>query len=415
MTNKLTLGRLLVRTAVVATPIAILVGGIGGFVVLGSLREKPKPAEQAPPGLAVFTAPVARMDYAVEVASQGLVKARREAEISAQVGGRVTYVAPDLADGGVMRAGAVLVRLDPADFQLAVTRARSGVDAARAALQRELAESAVARQEWAELGQGTPSPLALREPQLQTAQSQLAAAEASLKEAELALSRTEVRAPFEGRVMMRSVEVGQIIAPGQTLARAFGIDAVEIGLALSDKELGLTGLPPAFNASKSTPGPIVQIRATVAGQPHTWSARIERTSAAVDTQTRLLSAIAVVENPFARADAPLAPGLFVDASIDGVDFDNVLTVPREALRGEDKVYVADGEFLRIRTVEVAYTEPKLAVIMSGLSETDKVVVSPVQAPFDGMRIRAQERRTANIVGSQPQIATATTEPANTAN
>jgi multidrug efflux pump subunit AcrA (membrane-fusion protein) len=189
------------------------------------------------------------------------------------------------------------------------------------------------------------------------------------------------------------------------LARGFGIDAVEITLALSDRELGLTGLPPAFNASVANPGPSVEITATIAGQLQAWDARIERTSAAVDTQTRLLSAIAVVEKPFARPDAPLAPGLFINAGIDGVSFDNVLSVPREALRGDDEIYVADGEFLRMRTVDVVYTEPKLALIRSGLSETDKVIISPVQAPFDGMRIRVQQRPP-NKAAEAPKVAAA---------
>jgi RND family efflux transporter MFP subunit len=408
---RLTFGRVLVRTGLILTPVAILGVAVGANIALGAARKKPEPAAAPPAGLAVFTSPVVGLDYQVEVETQGVVTARREALVAPQVGGRVTFVAPELADGGIMRANAVLARIDDADYQLAVTRAEAGVAQARQGLLREQAEADLARQDWAEIGEGAPSPLALREPQLAQARANLAAAEATLADARLALARTVIRAPFEGRVLSRSVEIGQIISPGQVIARGFATDAVEVSLRLSDRDLALSGLPPAFVSTRQTPGPMVRLSATIAGVPQTWEGRVERTSAAIDERTRLLSAIVVVNDPFARPEAPLAPGQFVNATLTGVLMEDVVKVPREALRGDGRVFVADGELLRIREVEVLHSDTTGAVLRAGVSEGEPVIVSPVQAPFEGMRIRPQPRDAGSADTREALVAAAPAAPA----
>ncbi len=380
----------------IGLPILIFVViAIGGSNVLAAMKPTPAPAEEAPRGIAVFTEEIVRTDLHLTVTSQGEVRPRREIAISPQISGRISYVSPAFIDGGFVRRGEVLVRIDDADYRLARVRAESQVASAQQALIREQAEAELARQDWEELGTGTASPLALREPQLAQAQASLEAARSQLRDAELALERTVVRAPFEGRIRSKDVDVGQFVSTGSSLGRMFGTDYAEVALPLTDTELGRLGLSFAFEESAEQPGPAVVFSTTVAGERREWYGRVTRTAAAVDPQTRLISAIATVEDPFGEGAAdgiPLAPGLFVSAEVSGETIEGLLEAPRAALRGRNQIFVADADELvmHIHEVNVVYTDRDHVYVDAGVSPGDLAVLSPLQAPFDGMSITLAE-------------------------
>ena len=368
---------------------------IGGTNILASMKPTPAPAEEAPRGIAVFTEEIVRTDLHLTVTSQGEVRPRREIAISPQISGRISYVSPAFIDGGFVRRGEVLVRIDDADYRLARVRAESQVASAQQALIREQAEAELARQDWEELGTGTASPLALREPQLAQAQASLEAARSQLRDAELALERTVVRAPFEGRIRSKDVDVGQFVSTGSSLGRMFGTDFAEVALPLTDTELGRLGLSFAFEETAEQPGPAVVFSTTVAGERREWYGRVTRTAAAVDPQTRQISAIATVEDPFGEGAAdgiPLAPGLFVSAEVSGETIEGVLEAPRAALRGRNQIFVADADELvmRIHEVNVVYTDRDHVYVDAGVEPGDLAILSPLQAPFDGMSITLAE-------------------------
>lgn len=386
------------RFLAIFLPIVILlVLGGGGMYVLGELKPEPEKADEAPPGLSVFSEAVTQRDLVLSVNAQGEVRPKREIVVAPQIAGRISYVSPDFIDGGFIREGQVLVRLESADYELGVTRAMASVASAEQRLEREQAEADIARQDIEELGIENPSPLALRAPQLAEAQAALDSAQAQLAEARLALRRTGVVAPFSGRVRERQADLGQFVSPGQSLGMIFATDVVEVALPLSDAELGRIGLPLAFAASEETPGPEVQFSATVGGQSRTWIGEVVRTAASVNAQTRLINVIAELEDPYgANADegAPMAPGLFVDAEIIGRTVENVLVAPRSGLRGDNQIYVGNPKegTLSIRTASVLHTDADGAYLTSGVAPGELVVVSPIQAAFDGMRIKVIERR-----------------------
>ena len=380
----------------IGLPVVIFVViAIGGSIALGLMKPTPEPAEEAPRGIAVFTAEIVRTDLHLTVTSQGEVRPRREIAISPQISGRISYVSHAFIDGGFVRRGEVLIRIDDADYRLARVRAESQVASAQQALIREQAEAELARQDWEELGTGTASPLALREPQLAQAQASLEAARSQLRDAELALERTVVRAPFEGRIRSKDVDVGQFVSTGSSLGRMFGTDFAEVALPLTDTELGRLGLSFAFEESDEQPGPAVVFSTTVAGERREWYGRVTRTAAAVDPQTRLISAIATVEDPFGEGAAdgiPLAPGLFVSAEVSGETIEGLLEAPRAALRGRNQIFVADADELvmRIHEVNVVYTDRDHVYVDAGVEPGDLAILSPLQAPFDGMSITLAE-------------------------
>lgn len=387
------MGRLIATIAPIAI---ILVLGGGGFAVVQGMKPEAEKSEEPRAGLNVFAEPVQEVALTMTVQAQGEVRPKTEIVVAPQTSGRIAYVSPDFIDGGFIRSGQVLVRVDAQDYELGVVRGRSLVATAEQRLAREIAESELAKQDLADLGMTDASPLARREPQLAEAQASLDAAKSQLKDAELALARTAVIAPFDGRVRERSVDIGQVVAPGQSLGRIFGNDTVEVSLPLKDAELGRLGLPIAFADSEATPGPEVIFTATVGGEPRTWKGKVVRTGAAVNSQTRQINVIAELKDPFgtgADNGAPMAPGLFVNAQIQGKSLDRVMVAPRSALRGEDKLYIGDPETgkLSIRTVDVEFSDRDGAYFHQGAEIGELAITSPIQAPFDGMSLTVMQR------------------------
>ncbi|MEO1641700.1 MAG: efflux RND transporter periplasmic adaptor subunit [Pseudomonadota bacterium] len=382
---------------IIITILVVIVVGGGGFFALSALSPKPEQAEEPPAGDSVFSEQIVRDDLQFTVNVQGEVKPQREIIVAPQIAGRISYVSPDFIDGGIIERGQVLVRLEADDYELGVVRARSLVASAEQRLARERAEAEIAIQDLKDLGIDNSSPLARREPQLADAQAALESAKAQLQEAELALRRTAVFAPFTGRVREGSVDIGQFASPGQSLGRIFATDVVEVVLPLSDSEMGRLGLPLAFAATNEVQGPEVIFSAQVGGVQREWRGRVTRTAAAINSRTRLINIIAELQDPFGEgADngAPMAPGLFVDASIQGSTVEDLLIAPRGALRGGNRIYVGDpdaGE-LRIFEVEPVYSTPEGAWFRSDEVKPGMLAItSPIQAGFDGMSIIVMER------------------------
>ncbi|WP_291891536.1 efflux RND transporter periplasmic adaptor subunit [Maricaulis sp.] len=373
--------------------IGVVVAAIIGVVVmLNATAPQPERANAAPRPVAVFVSEAQLDTVSLTVVTQGEARPRTQINLVPQVSGRITYVNPDFIEGGFFEAGETLVRIEDADYRLAVTRAEAQVAQAEQGLAREQAESDLARSEWEQLGEGEASSLTLREPQLAEARAQLAAARATLQDARLDLQRTRVSAPFAGRVRSKNADLGQFVSAGTPLGEVFSTDRVQVRLPLTDYDLGLLGIPVAFNAAEEGAGIPVTLSAVVAGQQRSWNAEITRTDSAIDSQTRVLYAIAEVEDPYgtaAESGSPLAVGLFLTAEIEGREVENVYVLPRAALRGENTIYVAEpGGRLSVRTVDVVTSNAESLIVSSGVRGGEMVVISPVRGANDGMRIQS---------------------------
>jgi RND family efflux transporter MFP subunit len=377
--------------------VAILVlGAVGAFVLATS---KPPVETETPvtPAPLVRVMEVSPRTVELTVESQGTVEPRTVTQLAAQVAGTIQWVSPSFADGGQFAAGETLVRIDPRDYQLAAEQAEAQVAQARTLLERERAEAAVAAEEWAELGDGGPAPpLVLREPQLAEARATLSAAEARVTQARIQLQRTTVAAPYAGRVRQRQADVGQAVAAGTPLGTVYATDFVEIPLPVPVAELEF--LEVTYDGDIPD-GPTVELSAPFAGRLRTWRGRIVRTGGDISRDSRMVDLVARVDQPFGAAaraaGAPLTPGLFVEARIEGSNLQGAVIVPRSVLRdtggwkdGEPaRVPVVEAGRLRFRAVTIARLSGDEAVVTSGLRPGDLVVVSPLEAPVDGMAVR----------------------------
>ena len=206
------------RILQILLPLAVLIAGALGAKSLIDRYEAPVAAAPIvePPFVRAITAEAENIR--LSVTAEGTVRPRVESELVPEVAGRVIWVSPSLAIGGFFEEGDEMLKIDPREYELAVTRSRAAVAQADLQVATEEQEAAVARKEWEDLGEGEPTALVLRKPQLAEANAALASAQAALEQAQFDLERTVVKAPFAGRVRSKQVDIGQYVQRGQSVA-----------------------------------------------------------------------------------------------------------------------------------------------------------------------------------------------------
>jgi len=384
----------------IAAPILVLAAGFGAVAALSAAKDAPEKKEPTLRPVSLHVDEVRAERVTLSVFTQGEVRPRTEIDLVPQVSGRIVSISDSFAVGAGFKPGSTLVKIEDADYRLAVTSAEARVAEAAVRLEQEMADARIKRKQWDDwVKDGTPTPLALNAPQVAEAQSKLRAAEADMEKAKLNLARTNIKVPFKGRVLEREAGLGQFVNIGARLGRVFATDIVEIRLPLTDKQLVELDLPIGFMATDKN-APKVTLKANLGGIDHAWEGRIVRTHASVDQQTRLMYAVAEVNDPYGlsvdKDGMPLAVGLFVNAEIAGVVPQDALVMPRDALRSEDKVYVIKDDKLEIRTVTVLSTTAELVIVTSGVTPGEQVVISPVRSAYTGMAAQAITRSAQNL-------------------
>lgn len=404
--------RIFIRILKGLLPLVLL--GLAGLAAVTMVRNRPvvetQPPQIAPPGVRVHT--VALEDVALAVTSEGTVRPRTESELVPEISGRVTSIAPSFAEGGFFEEGDVLVTIDPFDYEQAVVIARAQLAQTRLRLAEEEAEAEVARREWEDLGRGDPRELTLRKPQLEEARASVAAAEANVVRSERDLERSEITAPYAGRVRRKNVDVGQFVTMGNSIGTLYAVDAAEIRLPLPDDELAYLNLHLSYRGEANQQGPHVTVRSTFAGETYAWDGRIVRTESEIDPVSRMVHVVAEVQDPYRpgpdRRRPPLAVGMYVDAEIEGRRFDQIAVVPRAALRGRTQVMVVDDDGrLRFQEVDTLRTTAQSIYVTEGLESGQRVVISTIDSPTDGMLVQVtgeSDERLARREAASPEPA-----------
>ena len=242
---------------------------------------------------------------------------------------------------------------------------------------------------------GQVGPVALLTPEeVAHYRGKLEAAEAARDQAQLSVDRCVLVAPFNGRAKQVNLGLGQVITPGTPLAQLQPVDLAEVHLNLPLNQFDHLNLPEAFRGgTNAVDGPLVRLFST-ANTPGQWQGRVVRTLGEVEANTRMMTLVTQVSQPYERpidANATaLSFGRFVRAEIDGKVMGRVFVLPREVLRGEGRVHVHEDGALLAREVTVAWSTRDQVVISGGLRDGEQVSLTPVEAFVEGMRVTAEE-------------------------
>ncbi|MDA0979309.1 MAG: efflux RND transporter periplasmic adaptor subunit [Proteobacteria bacterium] len=358
-------------------------------VAYGLVATAPQPERVEPENIATSIRAIeAQLERVrLEVVSQGSVMPRTESELIPEVSGRVQWVSPNLVTGGFFRADDVLLKLDDRDYQSSVGRSE-------AALARAVAEEELARFELQRMEELVKKQL-ISQSNLESVQRNHRIAEASLQDARIALeqanrdlNRTEIRAPYDGFVRTEKVDPGQYVSRGQSIASIYASDSVEVRLPVADRQLAYLDLPLGFRGELSPEqAPDVKLFTDYGGNHYEWEGKLVRTESEIDSRSRMVTAVVRVtqDRNAGKPDLPL--GLFVNAAIQGREVDNIITLPRSALRNQNQVLIVDADNrLRYRDVDILRFENDAVLISGGLASGDIVNISPLQTVIDGMQV-----------------------------
>lgn len=397
-------------------PLLVLAAAVAGGVLLVVTQEEPTREQPRERRVLVETAPVEAGAHQLDVTSSGEVVPARTIQVTPQVAGQVRWVNDKLIPGGVVEQGETLFRIDDRDYKNAVEERRTEVAQAQAQLEQERGLVEVAKREWElfqdEVEEGAQDPsLALRKPQLKSAQVAVQAARARLEQAQLALERTSVEAPFDAFVQTESIDLGQTVGTQTPVATLVGTDKFWVRASVPVDKISYVNIP-GVNAQEGSPAVVKQ---DVGAEHIERVGRVAKLQGDLDPQGRMARILIEVPNPFglsepnehAREQAsetvPLLLSAFVDVTIAGPTVQDLVEVPREALHGGNQVYVyADDDTLDIRDVEIAWERTDTVLVSEGVEADERVVTSPIATAVEGMKLRrAGDAESGPPVGGGP--------------
>jgi HlyD family secretion protein len=196
------------------------------------------------------------------------------------------------------------------------------------------------------------------------------ASEATVKLAARQLRDAEIRAPFDGYVEKRLVNMGELVKAQMPVMAIVRLDPLKVIAEIPEKM-----------APWIADGRPVELRVD-AYRDRTFTGKVTRISPAVNTSTRAFPFEAIVPNP----EAVLKPGTFARVHVESGKVDNVLTLPDAALQyryGVNRVFVVSGDRLAVRELQVGERLGERIEILSGVKAGEQVAITDVEALADG--------------------------------
>lgn len=330
-----------------------------------------------------------------EIRASGTVRPEKEIVLSPRVSGEIVSVSESFTPGGFVDQGAVLLQIDPSDYEVNLLQRTSELHQASAELELELGRQDLALKDYQELeGSISPEykPLVLRKPQLDTARSRVEAAEAAVRRAELDLERTRIRAPFAAHIISRDANLGSQVSPGEALGTLVGVERYWVEAAVPVSDLQWIDFSAKLEPEQSN----ARVRNRAAWPEDVFrEGRVHSLIGALENQTRLARVLLTVVDPLSHEPEsarlpPLMVGSFVEVHIAGKPIKNSVRIDRDYIRQNDTIWIDEDGLLRIRDVEIVFRDDEYAYVASGLSSEDQVITTNLATVFEGAALRVAE-------------------------
>ena len=369
-------------------PLFILLGAFALSYLLWLLGQvQPDPVEEAP-APDVIVEILTPEDFQVKISSNGTTTPLTQTVLTAEVGGEVIYRSKKFSEGSSVIEDEILAKIDDTDLQLQYKNALLQLANAEVQYSLQLAEAEVAKQAWEKMGDGIASDLTLKKPQLKQAEAFLAVAKAQVSSAEKKLDKTEIVAPYAGRIQNVNIDLGTTIIPGQPVGAIYTSSEIEVTLAVKDNDLQFLSIPMDGRKLDPSEQALVEIKSFYKGKNQTWIGRLERVDGVIDPITRMINLIAVFKNDFIEIDKPNLPiGLFVEAQIDGIKLKDIFSIPVNAISQNNEVYIVnnDNELVSIK-LPILKKYSDFVIVKDGLKAGERIVTSKLSTASNGIKV-----------------------------
>ena len=369
-------------------PLFILLGAFALSYLLWFLGQvQPDPVEELPPPDVIIEI-LTPKDFQVQISSNGTTTPLTQTVLTAEVGGEVIYRSKKFAEGASVIEGEILAKIDDTDLQLQYKNALLQLANAEVQYSLQLAEAEVAKEAWDKIGDGVASDLTLKKPQLKQAEAFLEVAKAQVSSAAKKLNKTEIIAPYAGRIQNVNIDLGTTIIPGQPVGAMYTSSEIEITLAVKDNDLQFLSIPMDGRKLNPSEQASVVIESFYKGKNQSWKGKLERVDGVIDPVTRMINLIAVFKNDFIEIDKPNLPiGLFVEAKIDGITLKNIFEIPINSISEDNEVYIVDKDNqLELRELTILKKYSEFVIIKDGLKAGERIVTSKLSTASDGIKV-----------------------------
>ena len=369
-------------------PLFILLGAFALSYLLWFLGQvQPDPVEELPPP-DVIVEILTPKDFQVQISSNGTTTPLTQTVLTAEVGGEVIYRSKKFAEGASVIEGEILAKIDDTDLQLQYKNALLQLANAEVQYSLQLAEAEVAKKAWDKIGDGVASDLTLKKPQLKQAEAFLEVAKAQVSSAAKKLNKTEIIAPYAGRIQNVNIDLGTTIIPGQPVGAMYTSSEIEITLAVKDNDLQFLSIPMDGRKLNPSEQASVVIESFYKGKTQSWKGKLERVDGVIDPVTRMINLIAVFKNDFIESDKPNLPiGLFVEAKIDGITLKNIFEIPINSISENNEVYIVDKDNqLELRKLTILKKYSEFVIIKDGLKAGERIVTSKLSTASNGIKV-----------------------------
>lgn len=372
----------------IVLPVIIIVLGVAAARYLYDTRPKAKRGRPPlqPPFVEVQT--VEKGTYPVHLNTMGTVIPARQTALKARVSGFVETHSDKLMPGGRFKEGEIMIRLEQADFKLALDRKKAALARLSADLELEMGRQEVALEEIKILQDSSThtiekTDLALRKPQLARIRADMRMARADIDLAALDLKRTLIRAPFNCLILSETVEKGALVSAQSTVAQLAGTDRFRIQVSVPVTDLKWITLPDA-------PGKIGSAAVVIQQDGVRRTGRVTRLLGEMGSDTRLAALLISVDAPLDTAEdtpTPLLINSYVSVRIQGRSLVDAVALPRRLVRDQDRVWCLKGDRLEIRSLFIPWRDENTVYVTRGLEDGDTVIISDLGAPVAGMVLR----------------------------
>ncbi|PNI00357.1 efflux RND transporter periplasmic adaptor subunit [Vibrio diazotrophicus] len=402
----------------------LVLGGIVLFVA-PSMKAEPPKTEQAGGTKVVRVIKIKPLVIQPSVIGYGYTRPAQEWQAQAEVEGRVIWVSDHFKNGAFVTKGESLLKLDDSAYQLAITKLNAELDVSKLKYQTIGVSYSIAEQDYklqkeeyerserlAKTGHLSQTEkdkakrdLLNKQQLLQNLKNEQAitVAEQQVLNAELEIARrdlrhTEVKAPYDIRITATNIDVEEYVNKGQALLQSDGMDSVEV---LAQYSIGkMRPLRRASQLQSFDNSLHSDLEATVTlttgDRLIHWQGVVDRSGGFIDAQTQSQTLIVRIPEPYRQAQPgerpPLIRDTFVKVTLKAQQLENQLIVPINAIH-RGNVYVVKDNQLAIQPVEIDFTQGQIAVLKSGVSEGDMVVVSQLQPAVEGMKLKPQPDKT----------------------
>ena len=328
------------------------------------------------------------IDYQIKIKSTGTTTPITQTVLTSEVGGEVIYRSKKFSEGSSVISGEILAKIDDTDLQLQYKNALLQLASAEVQFAVQQAEAEIAQEAWDQVGEGIPQELTTKKPQLKQAKAALDVAKAQVQSAEKKLNKTEITAPYTGRIQNINIDLGSTIIPGQPVGSMYTSNEIEVTLSVKDSDLQFLDIPMDGRKLNPDQKSIVIIKSLYKGEMQEWAGNLERVDGVIDPMTRMIKLIANFKNNFIEETKPILPiGLFVEAEINGKQLEDVFMIPNSALTPNGELlFLNQDDALEIRKVRVLTKMKNHILVKEGMKAGERVVVSKLSIATNGMLV-----------------------------